>query len=511
MPQIREYTSSVSAQTDLPGRKLRGADFGSISSTAGEGLANFAEGLNKVAEQQEVTTTGANLARVRAKLTTELAEWKTSADPGDAEFSTKWSEHVQKSLEGVGEGVQTRAGRLAFQRESADLSAQFVAAGGLAQIEMAGQKAIVDYKGLLDANRNTLLADPTQFDMVRQSSLAALDNPEGTYAKMPAAKRLELRDATEATLALSAAQGVIRLSPELALKQLNEGRWDAYLDADKKFQLERAADQGIRGKEIEAERLRVARERAEKDARDRTMNVMLTKMYGEEGLSTKEVIADPTLEFSQKKTLLDMVERGSKPDPIRTNPETLMDLWARVHMPAGDPRKLTDEDELNGYFGKGLTISDINNLRAEIQGKRTGEGSIDQQLKKAVWQAAKSAITSSDPLLKLRDPKGDENFSGWLTSFLPEWDKQIKAGKSAIDLADPKSKDYIGRSISQYVRSPAQRMQDLIDAGNAMQDIGGVPSGAPTNATRTGKDKAGKPVYEVGGKWQYGDGKEYKP
>src|SRR5690606_2900911 len=125
---------------------------------------------------------------------------------------------------------------------------------------------------------------------------------------------------------------------------------------------------------------------------------------------------------TQKEHYIKMLKTGLSPKEIKTDPAVITDLWRRIHLPDGDPEKITDPAVIESRFGNGLTIENVNALRAEMQGKGTAEGRIEADLKKAVWQTAKSAITGTDPLLGLRDPKGEELLSGWLSGFLVEWE-----------------------------------------------------------------------------------------
>jgi hypothetical protein len=128
-----------------------------------------------------------------------------------------------------------------------------------------------------------------------------------------------------------------------------------------------------------------------------------------------------------------------------------------VHAPDGDPRKITDPAQL--YLRAGpdgdLTAAGVNRLAAEIQSKATPEGEAESAMKKAFLEYARGQITGSIEGLHISDPKGDALYLRFLAQALPAFDAGKQAGKSAVQLLDPDSPDYLGKSIALFQRPPA--------------------------------------------------------
>jgi hypothetical protein len=81
-------------------------------------------------------------------------------------------------MQSIDGGLQTKSGKQAFQRGAADLSAHFVEQAGLYQAKAMGQKAKQDYLVTLDANRSTLVSDPTQFGSVLAADVGRDQRPQ---------------------------------------------------------------------------------------------------------------------------------------------------------------------------------------------------------------------------------------------------------------------------------------------------------------------------------------------
>lgn len=198
-------------------------------------------------------------------------------------------------------------------------------------------------------------------------------------------------------------------------------------------------------------------------------------------LTATEVLASKLDPFGlgSKDQFLDMLKVGATGGEMKTNNELYIQLFDRIHMPDGFPGKITDENELNQYLGRGLNPVSIMQLRGEITGKRTQEGSVEGELKRNFTEMAKRRISGSNPLLGIADPAGDAKYFQFLQYFLGAYDKAVRAGGSPSELLDPNGVFY--KSIDQYIRSPQEWTRDL-----QMGATGTVAPATPSSPAITG-------------------------
>jgi hypothetical protein len=205
-------------------------------------------------------------------------------------------------------------------------------------------------------------------------------------------------------LAQSAVQGVMKLSPALAIQQLNAGHWDQYLDADKKVSLLRAAD--VEGNRREAEAVRLS-----KEAEIATQEAIVQKLAANK-LTVPDILNSnlrPTGDGS-KEHFLNVLRTRSKEvaeAPIKTLPSVMLDLFSRVHLPTGYPRKITDEAVLNdAYIKKQLGFEDFTRLRKEVADARTPEGEKLGKRRNDFITGVAAQIDKSNPLMGKIDSSG---------------------------------------------------------------------------------------------------------
>lgn len=130
------------------------------------------------------------------------------------------------------------------------------------------------------------------------------------------------------------------------------------------------------------------------------------------------------------------------------------------------PPQLTDPTALWGKVPTGeLTIAGVEKLTQIMQGSKTLDGQNDNRLLTQFIDASKQEISKHGGLGGLqRDPKGEQLFVDFLTQAMPAFSAGRAAGKSAADLLNSKSPDYIGKIIPQFIRPQSVWVKDLIDA-----------------------------------------------
>lgn len=495
MPRLQEYNVQTQAAGVPDVRLARPIDVAGTGqgmqqlANAGFELANT---IKKNQEQSDLSDIHVNLSKAQAEWTNSYREQLQAGTLNTEEFTQKFNEAMDKE----GENVSTRAGRLYFAQASAQLKAHFLETAAVGQAELAGAKAKSNYMQSLQNGSSALINDPSSFELTNSMQKAGIENLVRS-GNLPAQAAEELKIHSQNELAKSAVRGWIQLDPIEAKNQLNSGKWDAYIGGDAKHQLIAEASQADRAREVEDMRLKRQQQEVLEQQQKDTQNQFLQKIEKNE-LSAKEVLNSNLDPFGSgsKEQFIKLISENQRmrADKIKTNPDVFVATWDRIHLPDGDPNKLVDENDLNklmGYGpGRGLTASDVNMLRGEMQGKKTQDGQIEAELKKGVVDIARSTLTKSNPLTGIRDPVGDVQYQKWLSGFLQDYSKQRQEGKTSSQLLDPDSPEYLGKNIRQYVRSNKQVIKDLIKTGSPSGDVAPSPTPAQVEPRKPGESAA---------------------
>jgi len=507
MPRIKierlDSQSRAPGPVATPDGQSAGAfGFGSASGSAlrdiGEGVKKFSDGVLERMEQSEVSALNSDFADAQADFTTQWQETLRTAKPGDNTIADKFLEDFDKHVERMQEGASTRAGQLYFAKASSEMRSQFAVTAQSAQAELAGQKARLDYTNTVSKLSSSLLDDPTLYGKNVQMHDDALGALVGTKAISPMLAA-QLREKGMPDLAQSAVRGRIRVNPRAVEAELASGKWDNVISGDAKHTLYGEARQALSAQKTMADKSRLDQESAKAAAQNARQTEYLKKFYDGK-LDIKDVLNDGLLDSfgsGSKQQFLNMAEERNKAGgAAKRDSGTVSRLFDQIHLPDGDPKKITDENQLNNYFGtgqgKGLDESALNFLRAEVQGKKTVEGANAAKLKVAMTDAAKDAIVKKD-VFGLADPDGLSVYVEYLSDFTKEWQEKVAAGVPARSLVDPKSPEYMGNRFLPYKKNQAQIIQAMINRQqgqpSSVSPFGPQPRPLGTPAPTPGQQK----------------------
>ena len=213
---------------------------------------------------------------------------------------------------------------------------------------------------------------------------------------------------------------------------------------------------------LNQERMEKVKETKQKNDYKAATDELLTGMQKDDpSWDAQRIMSDPRFAYNREHALGLLQSKVSGNADAATYGKDFYSLFKRIHAPQDDPSRITDQDALNAHLGSGgLTLSGLKQLRQEISEKGTAQGDADGAMKKTFLANAHRQISGHDPLLHLQDPKGEEQYLKFLASFFPAYDKGIKDGKTPSQLLNPESPDYLGKSVGQFKRSPAQQYAD---------------------------------------------------
>ena len=526
MPRIQEYQQRVDivAGPQESRRTFADTSVGEGFSQIGQTLLEAGEVIQRRAEQSEISELNARMAETHSQFTNQWREnlqkgyegasdEEIVGDPAERPMVKNFVKSYDDHIEKIREKVTTSAGQRYLQSASAQMKAHFFENAVAGQAQLAGQRAVQNYTKTVNSYSASLMNDPSAHQMVKQLHDEAIDNLVATQG-LPAEAAMKLKTQGHIDLAKSSIRGWIDLNPQEALAELKSGKWDNEIDGDLKRQLFGEADQAIRGQRAEEERMRAEQERALKESQKSTQNDFLAKMVSGK-LSAKDILKSNLEAFGSgsKEQFIGMLKtRNDEARQPKTDWSTFRDTYARIHLPDGDPKKLLDENELNGLFvQRKLSFEDLNRLRGEMQGKRTQAGSVESELKKKMMDVAAARLTKSNPMMGIKDPDGEEQMLKFSAFFFQEFEDQRKQGKSALQLLSPDSPDYLGKYIGQYARTPEQIIQGmtrnmrmtqdgrLSETPGSLVEQPGTTSGAKAKPPRNPGESAKDYLKRIGG------------
>ncbi len=519
MPRIPIYQSDIGYSSGLPGANSTSADFGGAVGQALGNLGNEMEQTRRVLEDQqaraEVSDITAKMAAARAEWTVHLQQRAQEAPLGDTTFAGKFDDELTKYLGKLTENLQptTKAGQNLLAKESVELRAHFFQQAGVHQAASVGKKAVADYSTLLGSNQKTLMLDPTQFDTLFASSKAALNDPNGPYAKMPAESRQLLETQTAEKLAMAAVQGTIITlnAPELAMKQLKEGRWNEYIKGDSLDNVMKAAQVAQNAKDTAAERQRLLAERERKDAQNGLMNGYLSRIIDPKkngALSDREILEDQTLDWQSKQHLIDYKGRRARElateSESRTNPAEVRRLMLLTHAADDDPKKSYNLDPwMESYRAGRISTAELMLGRREVADlKDNGTQGFTKDVQSARSMAREMFLRSIEGSVQ-PEMAIDAAYRFQMDLQKKIDDKRAKNEDPRV-LLDPGSKEY---ALSPTIlKSYMQPLRQTV-AGRAAREAAGIKDApeAPGSRVAAGRIGGATPTYKDYDKLESGD------
>ena len=479
MPRIKEYMNQVGGPQDLPLAQVTRQAYASDFNGAGVGASMLGNSIEKGANdlttayrlqeeakaRQEVTDAAVELSRFHASAEHELRNAKTSGALDDDSYTEQFMARISTNLDSVGTKFQTAQGRQAWERGSAATQAHYLVAAGEAQSQMAGVKAVANFKDFVSNSSNAVMANPFNFEQTEQSVSSVIRDPKGVFGKLPAEKVDELALMAKQQLAQSAAQGVIRMDPSLGMELLTKGKYDSYLNPDAKHALITEARVGIAGQEAEARRQEAEAERQRKREIDE-INQGMVEQYASRTLTVPTILesrlkatGDGSKEHWIK--MLEAQNKETKEAPIKRDPGTFIDVLDGIRN-----GKVTSEQQIeqkfmdSAHLGVGITWEDTKQLRQELKDLRTPEGEKLGAQVKSFTEAFAPQIDKSNPVMGKIDFRGKAKLYEFNTMVMDKVNEYKQQGKDPRTLMDPKSPDFLGspETINQYKTT----MQDSI-------------------------------------------------
>jgi hypothetical protein len=477
MPKIPTYEANVSPEAQLPGSNPYRVDADASSfgggrglEAAGAGLADAGDTLYANEQREEVSSVAAQMATLRGNLTAKFAK-EAAENAGKPGFTESFMADATNQIQSYGGNLQTKAGQQAFTREAASLTSDFLGKTTTYNVAVAGAKAVTDYHTMVNQNAGTLFNDPSQASSIFKSIDSSFSDPHGPYAGVPATERAELQAKAKETLAIAAARGVVRDNPDLAEKLYNKGTLPGqdFLTEQGNAQIVSYIQSAQNAERTKKALALAQQEHAQTMAAEADGNNILRNIVKDPtNPGITDAILNSRMKWSQKETMLQIAKHAGTGEGGGGEQNHYGSGFFKVYQEIHSGQ-ITKPDDLYKRVGPGgdLTVAGVDRLTAEITGRRTPDGKIEADLRENFVSTFKRQISGSNPMVGLRDPKGDVQTQKALAWFLPEYQKRREAGESPQELLDPANPKSLWPGVMRFKRDQNTMMKDLMNPGTA--------------------------------------------
>jgi hypothetical protein len=475
-----------------------GAESGLVT-TAGTAI----EQAEAFAGHQEVSQGMKNFAQAQESLTKEWNQTfdkQATADPNNRSIQGNFMQgRFEQWAQSYTKGFVTPQGRDWAEEQVNHLRNHLQEKTGADMSTMAGMAVKSNWDKTITSLTNTARADPSsvemmvgadgkpgQIDRMADDLVSTNPNLRGSQA---AKFKIESVDAAKRGLIQAGALGIAdQAADPVAAVRAYAARFPTLISAQDADAIAKAArtQQHVN-----------AMEQREADAQQKRQDEQAVHVGANKNFQDN-VNFDPATgvttvkpEFYQRS--LDLVKQNPNAPNAASTAKTYID-WAQSQQ--RNDQKVTDpatqRSLYDGLFRADKPTTEIDILKAETEHKISSQDSQnllklhsalqDKTLKGPIWQDTMKAVHAdlTGQLVNLpgaHDAVGEAAYAGFLQSFIPKYLEMERAGTlpaNALDINNPKS--LLSEAMAPFKRSPAQKMQQMMDQ---FGDLGGAQTQQP--------------------------------
>lgn len=469
MPKLPTQSYSGGEAPAFGGRRASAEDFAGSAAgmvQAGRVVQHAATELMTEFEQQEKRRALVETTRIHAETAKELDD----AVAGDGDVD-KVKEKMLARLAAVGADFQTRAGADTLTVETSQAEYAFDRKAQQVAAARAWAEAQRDGQSILNNIGAQLQTDPNYL----KTGEGIIEQYVNTFPKLSAPQRIELSDSLKKSANMSAVMAAARLNPEKTKADLEAGKY--FLTPEQRETGIAKADQFANAKK-EVEEHEKARQRKERADREEAAKLNLTRRIfsGEVGPKIyQEIVTNPDLDTNGTTQMMSLLKQHRKDlqggeGTAKTTPSIFNDLRERISLPDGDPRKISNVEEVWKAYGKGLSKTDAEDLEKRVLARRTDDGRKWDDAEKEVIRNLRPQLDRST-MVNL-DVEGGARVQKF-TQFVRDKANQYRAMKPPKDpssLLNPNSPDYVGNEISRFQSGSQRRAAGIAASVNEALD-----------------------------------------
>lgn len=326
---------------------------------------------------------------------------------------------------------------------------------------------VASWTSQADEAMNLAAADPYSADVLYESrnTVRSMAQKLGQFKGDKPETIQNSMDAADTTLLVGAMNSIIERDNVAKATEFYNANKESINGKDR-IAIEKHLGTAAKAERVDLEhQLTVAKQLADAEEQDNYDTLIDAVLSGD--ATAKDVIQSP-VKGSHKTAaynLMVAITKAGGQQNMRTDNATYIALLERIHLPDGDRQKLTNKDDLLQFVFRGLLApsgdNSIVSLRAEIDGGRS-QG--DDRVRNEAWvgiNAAASELILPHGGMAKYDTRGNTNLLRWRAEARQIFDDGIAAGIPVSKLSNPDDPEYAGRTIKNYMRTPAQVASDI--------------------------------------------------
>ena len=218
MPEIRTYQQQYLPQGSYNSQ----ATPDQMGAGVGQALAELGETFEQIAVEKDVTTAYTELAKTKASWQQRLEDMANETKEGDEPLVSRVEKGLQADFENLSQKFNTSRGQQSFDRMSVNLRSEVVSQAIAMQAKLSGDFAKNRYTDLLGSYTSIAAKDHTQVQAAIAGFDAAIDDPNGQFARVSQPTRDAFKAQAKENIKFSAAIGYARRFPQAVLGSVPE-------------------------------------------------------------------------------------------------------------------------------------------------------------------------------------------------------------------------------------------------------------------------------------------------
>ena len=149
--------------------------------------------------------------------------------------------------------------------------------------------------------------------------------------------------------------------------------------------------------------------------------------------------------------------------PVKRDNDVYNELYERVTLPDGDPRKITGAGEIRqAVLDRRIDTADEQRLLKIQRDTSTPQGRAENTAVKTFLRAARQSIEQRNPMTGIVDPLSAQNYVAFEQEFYRQLEQRKLQGLPVIDFLDPNVKDSAWNQVKSFQRPVQEILQDQL-------------------------------------------------